>query len=411
MRILMLSQWFDPEPAFKGMAFAKELVSLGHQVEVLTGFPNYPGGKLYDGYRVRLLQREVMDGITVIRVPLYPSHDSSALKRIANYLSFAFSAAILGTFLIKPADVMYVYHPPATVGFAAAFIGFIRRIPFVYDIQDLWPDTLGATGMLNNHSVLKLVDVGCHFVYRQAAKLVVLSPGFKKTLCTRGIPEEKIDVIYNWCDEVQQSPDRDEALAGEINMAGRFNLVFAGTMGKLQALDAVLDAAKLVAMSQPEIQFVFIGGGIEVVRLKARVDAEGIDNCLFLSRRPVAQIGQILGLADVLLVHLRDEPLFRITIPSKTQAYMAARRPILMAVRGDAADLVKSANAGICCSPEAPEDIAKAVLDLYSMPKQYREQMGINGQEFYDRKLSLKVGTAQFDRLFHTTIHQMHGEK
>lgn len=122
----MLTQWFDPEPTFKGLAFAKELVRRGHAVEVLTGFPNYPGGELYDGYKIRFFQREVMDGIPVIRVPLYPSHDGAAFKRIANYVSFALSSALLGALLVKPADVMYVYHPPATVGLAAAAISMLR---------------------------------------------------------------------------------------------------------------------------------------------------------------------------------------------------------------------------------------------------------------------------------------------
>lgn len=400
MRILMLTQWFDPEPTFKGLPFARELVRRGHEVQVLTGFPNYPGGKLYDGYKIRLLQREDLDGISVLRVPLYPSHDGSALKRIANYLSFAVASAFLGTLLVKPADVMYVYHPPATVGFAAAFIGFFRRIPFVYDIQDLWPDTLRATGMLNNRTALKMIDIGCRFVYRQAARVVVLSPGFKKALSERGVPEEKIEIIYNWCDEVQLAPDRNDLMAGETGMAGRFNLVFAGTMGKAQALDAVIDAAKLVARREPAIQFVFIGGGIEVDRLKGRVDSEGIDNCVFLPRRPVAEIGPILGLADVLLVHLRDDPLFRITIPSKTQAYMAARRPILMAVRGDAADLVQRAVAGICCAPEAPEEIAEAVLAFQAMSQGDRERLGTNGLTFYERELSLRAGVDRFEELF-----------
>lgn len=400
MRILLLTQWFDPEPTFKGIAFAKELVRLGHDVQVLTGFPNYPGGKLYDGYRVRMVQREIIDGVSILRVPLYPSHDGSALKRIINYLSFSFSAAVLGTLLVKPADVMYVYHPPATVGLAASFISFLRQIPFVYDVQDLWPDTLRATGMLNNPLALRLVDAGCRFVYQMAAKIVVLSPGFKNALIKRRVPKDKIEIIYNWCDEVQQFSNRNFSPAGEIGMAGRFNLVFAGTMGKLQALDAVLDAAKLIAQREQAIQFVFIGGGVEVKRLKGRVDAEDISNCLFLPRRPITEIGQILYLADVLLVHLKDDPLFRITIPSKTQAYLAASRPILMAVGGDAADLVQRSGAGICCAPEVPESIAEAVIALYTMSQKEREQLGTNGLTFYRRELSLSAGVAKFEKIF-----------
>lgn len=403
MRILMLTQWFDPEPTFKGLAFAKELVRLGHEVEVLTGFPNYPGGKLYDGYKIRLLQRENVDGISVLRVPLYPSHDCSALGRIANYLSFAFSAAFIGALSVKPADIMYVYHPPATVGFAAFVISMVRRIPFVYDIQDLWPDTLAATGMLNNRGILSLIDSGCRFIYRQAAKIVVLSPGFKEMLVTRGVSAKKIEVVYNWCNEVDiHRIETATGLDEKFGLAGRFNIVFAGTMGKAQALEAVLDAAKIVGISLPRIQFVFVGGGIEVERLKQRALDLGLPNVLFLPRMPMQEIGSVLRRADVLLVHLRDDPLFKITLPSKTQAYMAAGRPILMAVRGDAANLVEVAKAGLACIPEDPQSIAATVETFYSMSLQELNDMGERGRIFYETELSLAVGAGKFETIFKT---------
>ncbi|MEI6501208.1 MAG: glycosyltransferase, partial [Armatimonadota bacterium] len=180
MRILFLSQWFDPEPAFKGLCFARELKRRGHEVQVLTGYPNYPGGRIYDGYRVRLLQREDMDGVPVLRVPLYPSHDRSGLRRFANYASFAASAASLGPLVVKPADVAYVYHPPGTIGWPAMVLKALRQIPFVYDIQDLWPDTVTATGMLHNPLAYRLLDGWLRFVYRQAGHITVLSPGFRE---------------------------------------------------------------------------------------------------------------------------------------------------------------------------------------------------------------------------------------
>ena len=398
MRILMLSQWFDPEPTFKGLAFARELMRLGHEVQVLTGFPNYPGGKLYEGYRVRLLQRENYGGISVLRVPLYPSHDGSALRRIANYVSFAVASAIMGVFLVKQADVMYVYHPPATVGFAAAFISFFRRIPFIYDIQDLWPDTLAATGMLKNGAVLRMVGAACRFVYGRSAKLVVLSPGFKKVLCERGVPEDKIEIIYNWCDEANMRKPGNKAQRHELS--GRFNVLFAGTMGRAQALDAVLDAAALVAASDPQVQFVFVGGGIDVERLKQRSSDLGLTNVIFFSRMPPLEIGSLLAACDVLLVHLRDDPLFRITVPSKTQAYMAAGRPVLMAVRGDAAELIRTAEAGVFCLPEDSKSIADAVRKMHTMTQDDLAAMGQNGKRFYDKNLSLAVGVKMFETVF-----------
>ncbi len=398
MRILILSQWFDPEPTFKGMVFARELVRLGHDVEVLTGFPNYPGGKLYPGYRVRFLQREVVDGISIIRVPLYPSHDGSALRRILNYASFAFSAAIIGPLVVRKADVAYVYHPPATVALPAMVLRGVRGIPFVYDIQDLWPDTLASTGMVNSRCILACVDLFCHLTYRMASKVVVLSPGFRRRLLERGVPAGKLALIYNWCDEAKIVP----TVAGyeEPSLDGYFNVIFAGTMGKAQALDAVLEAAQILKERLPKVQFVMVGGGIQVEHLKREKERMGLDNVLFLPRRPVSEIGSLLSRADALLVHLKDDPLFAITLPSKTQAYLAIGRPIIMAVRGDAADLVERAGGGINCLPDNAQSIADAVEQLVSMDKEQLKKMGRNGAEFYQKEMALSVGTQKFEELF-----------
>ena len=404
MKILILTQWFTPEPDFKGLPFAKELARRGHEVQVVTGFPNYPEGKLYAGYRIKLVQYEQIDGISVIRVPLYPSHDSSSIRRVLNYISFALCAAIMAPLLVKRADVVYAYHAPATIALPAMVLKLLRNIPFVYDINDLWPDSLAASNMLNNRFLLKGVELWCELTYRMANQIVVNAPGSKAKLVGRGVPESKVAVIYNWCAETQRAVTQNETVVGERELNGRFNFVFAGTMGKVQALDAVIDAAKIVYLHQPHIQFVFIGGGTEVERLKGRLTSEGIKNCLFLLRRPLAEIGAILELADVLLIHLQDKPLFEITLPSKTQAYMAAGRPILMAVRGDAADLVRTADAGVCCAPENPEELAQAALSFYAMPKSERERMGENGRKFYQRELSLKIGAEKFDQLFNKVI-------
>lgn len=156
IRVLLLTQWFDPEPTFKGLVFARALVEKGFDVEVITGFPNYPGGKVYPGYKIKILQKEQIDGVSVVRVPLYPSHDKNKLGRILNYVSFSTSLVLYGLFSKRP-DVIYSYHPPLTVGVASAVIGFFRRVPVVNDIQDMWPDTLSSTGMISNRRVLSVV--------------------------------------------------------------------------------------------------------------------------------------------------------------------------------------------------------------------------------------------------------------
>lgn len=399
LRIILLTQWFDPEPTFKGLLFARKLQALGHEVEVITGFPNYPGGKLYPGYRQTWCSREIIDGIAVTRVPLYPSHDGSAVKRMLNYFSFALTSCLYGIFGAKKADVIYVYHPPMTVGLSGALIGLFRNTPFVYDIQDLWPDTLRATGMIGNEFALNLVSSVCSWIYRRASHIAVLSPGFRKLLIKRGVNDSKLSVIYNWCDEVAlQVPE--ETVVDLSFMDGYFNVVFAGNMGKAQALTSVIEAAQIVESQDVQVQFVFVGAGIEVDALKKMSISLNLKNVRFLPRMLMNEVGAVLARADALLVHLKNDPLFAITIPSKTQAYLAVGKPILMGVCGDASDLVRRANAGIAVTPENAGSIAEGVLHIAKLPVAIRDLMGKNAIEFYEKELSLNVGVEKFQEVF-----------
>jgi len=407
-RVLLLTQWFDPEPTFKGLVFARELVRQGFDVEVVTGFPNYPGGKVYAGYKIKLIQRECIDNIQITRLPLYPNHDQSAIKRVMNYVSFAASAFVYGLFIAKRADVMYAYHPPLTVGVAASLIRWVRGIPLLYDIQDMWPDTLLATGMLNNPRALSLVGRMCDWVYKRADHLVVLSPGFKRLLVQRGLPEGKIDVIYNWADEsALMSPMG--AVPAAFPAADRFRVVFAGNMGKAQALDAVLDAAAILQARGSRASFVMLGGGVEVRRLKTRALEIMLDNVLFLSQVPMSEVGAMLAAADLLLVHLRKDSLFEVTIPSKTQAYMAVGKPLLMAVKGDAAELISQAQCGLTAESENPQALADVLDAMASMTTDELRTMGESGRRFYQEELCLQVGVAKFVTVFERLSHKVRG--
>ena len=397
-RVLLLTQWFDPEPTFKGLVFARELVRQGFEVEVVTGFPNYPGGKVYPGYRVKLLQKEVIDGVIVTRVPLYPSHDKGAKGRILNYASFAASSLFYGLFFAKKADVIYAYHPPLTVGVTAALLRLFRRTPVVYDIQDMWPDTLRATGMFSNARALKVVSAVCDWVYKRVDHIVVLSPGFRRLLIERGVPSAKIDVIYNWCAEDSISDCCGDLPAGFPSEG--FRVLFAGNMGKAQALPAVLEAAEILSREAPTARFVFLGGGVEVDRLKEMAERMGLGNVSFLPAVPMNEVGKYLGAADALLVHLKKDPLFSITIPSKTQAYMAAGKPIIMGVDGDAADLVREGKCGYVAESENPRSIADAVMELMRLSMEQREEMANRGKVFYTERLSLRAGVAAFGDIF-----------
>lgn len=401
MRILLITQWFDPEPTFKGLLFARELVRRGHSVTVLTGFPNYPGGKIYPGYKIRPWKREVIDGVDVLRVALFPSHSRSGIARAANYLSFAVTATI-GALLLRRPDVAYLYHPPGTVGLAALALKILKRVPFIIDIQDMWPDTLGATGMLSNRRILSAIGALMSTIYRAAAHIVVLSPGFGRLLAERGVSTAKVTVIPNWTYDVPVPRDADGQM--QPILADGFNILFAGTMGYAQALDVVLEAAALLREQAPDVRFVFVGSGIDKERLQTQAAKLGLDRVVFLPRRAPSEMPQVFNEADALLVHLRRDPLFEITIPSKTQAYLQAGRPILMGVDGDAKDIVTAAHAGIPFSPEDPQALADAVLSLRALPADVRGEMGRSGRRYYDEQLSIATGVDRFASLFEQVL-------
>ncbi|HLA63701.1 MAG TPA: glycosyltransferase family 4 protein [Rhodothermales bacterium] len=377
MRILFVSQWFPPEPTPISLEIPATLRQFGHEVQVLTGFPNYPSGTVYPGYRIRPWKREEMDGLDVVRVPLYPDHSLSALGRIANYVSFALTSSVLGPFLLKKPDVVLVYHPPLTVALPAWVMSRLRGVPFVYLVQDLWPDTLRATGMVNSERVLALVGRVAKAVYRRAAAVLVISEGFRANLLAKGVAPDKVHVVSNWADADLFAPaEPDRALAE--GLAGRFVVMFAGNQGEAQGLDVVLDAADRLR-DLPDVEFVLVGEGVATPRLKERAEAMSLPNVRFVDRQPVAAMPGVLALADVLLVHLRADPLFAITIPSKIFAYMASGKPMLAAIEGDGATVVREAGAGLTVPSGDPDALAAAVRAFRAMPAEERARMADNG--------------------------------
>lgn len=377
MRILILRQFYPPEPTTLGPELAKTLQGNGHDVTVLTGFPNYPSGELYPGYRLCPWMKEELDGIPIVRVPLYPDHSRSGIRRVLNYMSFALSSSLLGPLLLRKPDVIFVYHPPLTVGIPAWTLSRLWRVPFLYQIQDMWPETLAATDMLHNQRVLDLVATFAKWVYARAGAICVISPGFRDNLIQKGVPSEKIHLVPNWVDTDTYYPAQpDPELAQELGLGDRFNVMFAGNIGEAQGLETALAAAHSL-QDLPEVQFVFVGDGVALRRLEDQ--AQDLDNVRFLGRYPVASMPGLYALADVLLVHLKDDPLFRITIPHKILSYMASGKPILAAVAGDAATAVTKAGAGLACAPQDAQALADTVRRFYHMDSAEREALGRNG--------------------------------
>jgi glycosyltransferase involved in cell wall biosynthesis len=386
MRIMYLTQWFEPEPnIIKGLAFVRALEQAGHEVTVVTGLPNYPTGRLYPGYRLRPIQRESFEGVRVVRLPLYPSHDASSLRRSLNFLSFFASALIYGLLRRERYDLAYVYHPPITVGLAAALAGRVRGLPFVLDVQDLWPDTVAATGMRGARRLTGLLGLLCAFVYREASAVVVQSQGMAAALVARGVPPGKITAIRNWADAELIPAVRGGGL-------GRFTLVYGGNLGLAQGLETVIDAAALLQARGAQVEIRLYGDGIQAAELRGRAARIGLTNLKIAPRVPQAEMAQVFAAADGLLMHLADDPLFAITIPSKTQAYLAAGRPIVAGVAGEAAELLRASGAAVLAPPGDADALARAIAALAETPRAAREAMGRAGRSFYRANLSFDRG-------------------
>jgi colanic acid biosynthesis glycosyl transferase WcaI len=405
VRILFISQLFDPENAIKGASFARSLQDIGHEVEVITTFPSYPGGRIFAGYRQQWRQVEDMNGVRVVRVPTYVSHGQSAMKRMASYVSFALSAGFYAMFSARKQDVIYAYYPPVLVGLLGLTLGWFKRVPYVYDVQDLWPEALVATGNVRADSRLtKVIEHLCRWVYRRAARVVVLSDGYRDALIRKGVPGSKVVRVFNWCDENRMQAANCMP-TGWADVPGRFRVLYAGNLGAAQGLAHVVDAAsKLHQSGITDIQVVFLGGGVERDALVLR--AKDLPNVTFLPAVKVDEVGNYLAAADVLLVHLADDPVFDITIPQKTQAYLLAGKPILMAVRGEAASLVSSAGAGLVVPPENAELMADAMLHLSKLTEAELLKQGSNGRKFYQEKMSAAHGIGAIEEMLREAVEK-----
>lgn len=388
MRIHYLTQWFDPEPGvIKGPAFVRGLIAGGHDVTVVTGVPNYPTGRVYPGYRLRLFQRETIEGFAVERLPLYPSHDGSSLKRSLNYLSFFVAALIHGLLRAGRADLVYVYHPPITVGLAAALSGWVRRRRFVLEIQDLWPDMLAASGMAGTGRLARILTPVCKFVNRRAAHIVVQSEGMRVRLIERGVPAAKLSVIRNPADPTALERPAPMPRAA-LGLTERFAILYGGNLGAAQQLGSAVRAARLAADRGAEVDLLLMGRGIDAEPLRALAREIGADNVRFRDPVEKHEVPAAHQAADVLLNQWADQPLFAITIPSKTQFHLASGKPILAALAGETADILRESGAATVVPPGDVEAMADAMVTLSRTPRADLEAMGARAAAYYERTFS-----------------------
>ena len=391
MRILFVTNYFPPEvnaPATRVVEHGRVWAEEGHQVEVLTAVPHFPEGRIHAGYRNRLT-REELDGVDVLRVPMYTAANRGTVRRTLSYLSFMLSSVLHGRRLRRRPDVVVATSPQFFAGLAGWWIARRLRVPFVLEVRDLWPDSIVAVGALPDSPVIRLFRRLERFLYERAAHIVVVTDAFQLKLQEKRVPAEKISVVKNGVDlEAVRtpSPERREELRRELGLEGRFVVSYVGTLGMAHRADVLLEAAE--RSPDPDVLFLLVGAGSEAEAIAER--ARALPNVRVLEKRPRNEALELVALSDASVVHLRRSPLFTTVIPSKMFEAMALGTPILLGVKGEAREILAKSGAGLPFEPENPDALLDRIRELRSDPE-LRSRLSRRGPPFvaehFDRRV------------------------
>ena len=385
MRILIVTQYFWPEN-FRINDLAIGLKDRGHEVTVLTGKPNYPGGRFAAGYGFFKGRRDDYFGIKVQRVPLIPRGNGTAWRLMTNYLTFALFASVLAPFRCRGRyDLIFVYEPsPITVGLPALVLKKIKHAPILFWVQDLWPESLSATGAVRSAWALKAVEKLVRFIYRGSDLILAQSRAFFGPIEQLGVTRERIAYFPNSAEELYQPVITADNAQERAAMPSGFRVMFAGNIGKAQDFGTILEAAERTRI-HPDIHWVILGDGRMSSWVHDQVKKRGLtDTVHLLGRHPVESMPRYFSLADVMLVTLRRDPIFALTIPAKVQSYLACAKPLIAALEGEGARVVREADAGLTPGPEDPHALAEAVVTMYRKSDAERREIGLRGQRYFE---------------------------
>jgi colanic acid biosynthesis glycosyl transferase WcaI len=389
VRILVVSQYFWPEN-FRVNDLVAEFVARGHEVTVLTGVPNYPAGEVFPEYRAKPGAFEAYEGAKVVRVPML-ARGQGGLRLALNFLSFALSGMVLGAWRLRgqPFDAIFVFEvSPVTVGLPAVVQRWLKKAPIAFWVLDLWPETLEAIGVLRSKRALGLVGQLVRFIYRRCDLLLAQSRSFIPQI-RRYSGETEVRYFPQWAEAVHDADDHSPAPEVEVK-PGAFNIVFTGNVGDAQDFPTMLDAAERLKAEAPHIRWIIVGDGRMAPWLREEVQRRGLgEQVLLPGRFPVERMPSFYEHAQALLVSLKPEPIFGLTLPGKLQSYLAAGVPILAMLDGEGARVVHDAGAGVACPAGDAEALAAAALRLAAMPPVEREEMGRRGRQ---------LGATEFER-------------
>lgn len=395
MKILYISQYFPPEigaPAARVSELSRIWVEQGHEVTVLTGFPNHPAGIVpaeYRGKLRRLTMREIFAGVNVVRSWLLPFPNRKSYERILNYSSFCFSSAITGLFISRP-EVVIATSPQLLVALSGWWLARCKRVPFVFEVPDLWPESVAAVGMGSQDSFLyRALKSIARFLYRRADRIVVVAPAFKDHLVRYWrVPAMKISIVENG---VETSFFKQQAvpqnIGRKLNTDGKFVVSYIGTIGAAHQLETMLDAAQKLQDSIPNVLFLLAGEGAEKERICALAQARGLSNLRVLPALPRERVPDHIAASDACLVLLKKAEIFETVIPTKMLEFMSCARPVILGVEGQAKEILEKAHAGIAIEPGNSEELASAIAFLAGN-RLLCENLGENGRRYILRNFS-----------------------
>jgi len=393
VHILFFSDNFPPEvnaPASRTFEHCREWVKAGHAVTVVTCAPNFPTGKVFPGYRNRLWQTEVMEGVRVIRVWSYMVANAGFILRVCDYMSFMLSAILAGLF-VRGADIVVGTSPQFFTACAACVVGGMKRIPWVFELRDFWPESIKAVGAMKNGFVIRSLERLELFLYRRASRIVAVTHSFKETLINRGISAEKIDVVTNGVDLSSFAfQPKDAELVAQLSLQGKFVAGYIGTHGMAHALETLLDAAEILkeTPSAKDVLLIFLGDGARKKELISTAKHRKLDNVLFLDSVPKAEVARYWSILDTSVIHLRKTELFGSVIPSKLFECMGMGIPVLHGVAGESAAIVLREKVGEVFEPESPRQLVEGILRMRSEPKRHEafRKNAVSAARLYDRR-------------------------
>ncbi|KPV91522.1 putative teichuronic acid biosynthesis glycosyltransferase TuaH [Pseudoalteromonas sp. P1-30] len=368
MHILFLTDNFPPEgnaPATRTYEHAREWVKKGVQVTIITGAPNFPEGVVFKGYSNKWLHKENIDGITVWRVKTYITANEGFVKRTLDFISFMLSSFLFGLFT-KKVDVVVGTSPQFFTAISAWALAKLKRVPFVFELRDIWPASITAVGAMKKSKLISILEKIELFLYKQASSIISVTNSFKSELIERGVEPNKIKVVLNGVDlsSFASQTDKDQEFVDTYSLNGKFIAGYIGTHGLAHSLDNIVKAAELL-QAEDGIKFVFAGGGADRVRIEELVVKNNLSNIVMIPRQDKSNMPSLWSICDVSLVHLKNTPLFKTVIPSKIFESMGMGLPIIMSVpEGESTKIVSDNNAGVIIPPENPSALAQAVLSL-----------------------------------------------